>query len=77
MARSCLLDARVLTRLREPAVRRAIEPRAQRSELARAGIGDLEIGYSARSAGQRDRLAQALEAFEWSTARVGSSRRLG
>jgi predicted nucleic acid-binding protein len=63
MALSCLLDTSVLTRLREPAVREAIEPRAQRSELARAGISDLEIGYSARNPAEWDRLAEALKAF--------------
>jgi predicted nucleic acid-binding protein len=64
MALTCLLDTSVLTRLREPAVREAIEPRAERSELARAGITDLEIGYSARTAAEWDRLAEALDAFE-------------
>jgi predicted nucleic acid-binding protein len=64
MALTCLLDTSVLTRLREPGVREAIEPRAERSELARAGITDLEIGYSARSAAEWDRLAEALDAFE-------------
>jgi predicted nucleic acid-binding protein len=64
MALTCLLDTSVLTRLQEPAVREAIEPRAERSELSRAGISDLEIGYSARSAAEWDRLAEALDAFE-------------
>lgn len=64
MALTCLLDTSVLTRLREPGVREAIEPRAERSELACAGITDLEIGYSARSAAEWDRLAEALDAFE-------------
>lgn len=64
MALTSLLDTSVLTRLREPAVREAIEPHAERSELARASISDLEIGYSARSAAEWDRLADALEVFE-------------
>jgi predicted nucleic acid-binding protein len=64
MALSHLLDTSVLTRLREPAIREAIESRAERGELARAGISDLEIGYSARSAAEWDRLAEALQAFE-------------
>jgi predicted nucleic acid-binding protein len=64
MALSHLVDSSVLTRLREPAIRKAIEPRAARGELARAGISDLEIGYSARSAAEWDRLAEALEVFE-------------
>lgn len=64
MALTHLLDTSVLTRLREPAVREAIEPGTQRGELARAGIGDLEIGFSARNAEEWDRLADAVEAFE-------------
>ena len=50
MALTHILDTSVLTRLKRPAIRTAIEPRAQRGELARAGISDLELGYSARSA---------------------------
>jgi hypothetical protein len=64
MALTHLLDSSVLTRLRHAAVREAIEPAAARSELARAGISDLEIGYSARSAAEWDGLAEALGAFE-------------
>jgi predicted nucleic acid-binding protein len=64
MALTHLLDSSVLTRLRHPVVREAIEPMTDRGELARAGISDLEIGYSARSAAEWDRLAQALEVFE-------------
>jgi predicted nucleic acid-binding protein len=64
MALSHLLDTSVLTRLREPAIRKAIESRAERGELARAGISDLEIGYSARGAAEWDRLAEALQTFE-------------
>jgi predicted nucleic acid-binding protein len=41
-----------------------IEPRAQRGELARAGISDLELGYSARNAAEWDQLAEALESFD-------------
>jgi predicted nucleic acid-binding protein len=59
-----LLDSSVLTRLRHRAVREAIESRAERGELGRAGIGDLEIGYSARNATEWDRLEEALRAFE-------------
>ena len=59
-----MLDSSVLTRLGQPAIREAIEPRAERSELARAGISDLEIGYSARNAAEWDRLTEALGAFE-------------
>ncbi len=64
MALTHLVDSSVLTRLRQTAVREAIQPWAERSELARTGISDLEIGYSARNAGEWDRLAEALDAFE-------------
>ncbi len=64
MALTHLVDTSVLTRLRQPAVRAAVEPRATRGELARAGISDLEVGYSARSAREWDRLQDALAVFE-------------
>ena len=64
MALTHLVDSSVLTRLHEPRIMEAIRPRAGRSELARAGISDLEIGYSARSAAEWDQLAEALKAFE-------------
>ncbi len=64
MALTHLLDTSVLTRLREPTVREAIEQRARRGELARAGISDLEVGFSARNAAEWDRLADAVEVFE-------------
>jgi len=59
-----LLDTSVLTRLGRPGVRAEIEPRAELGELARAGISDLEVGYSARSAEEWDQLAEALDLFE-------------
>ncbi len=64
MALTYLLDTSVLTRLREPTVREAIEPRVRLGQLARAGISDLELGFSARNAGEWDRLADAVDAFE-------------
>jgi predicted nucleic acid-binding protein len=64
MALTHLIDTSVLTRLREPAVRAAIEPSVHRGELGRAGISDLEIGFSARNAVEWDRLADAVSAFE-------------
>ncbi len=64
MALTHLVDTSVLTRLGEPAIREAIEPGAQRGELARAGISDLEVGFSARNAAEWDRLADGVEAFE-------------
>jgi len=64
MALTHLVDSSVLTRLRQAAVREAIQPRAERGEIARAGISDLEIGFSARDAAEWDRVAEALAAFE-------------
>jgi predicted nucleic acid-binding protein len=64
MALTHLLDTSVLARLRYATVRAAIEPLAEQGQLARAGISDLEIGYSARSAKEWDKLAEALDAFE-------------
>jgi predicted nucleic acid-binding protein len=59
-----LVDTSVLTRLGQQPIRAAIELGAARGELARAGISDLEVGYSARSAAEWDRLIEALEVFE-------------
>jgi predicted nucleic acid-binding protein len=64
VALSYLVDSSVLTRLAKPAVREAIEPRLSRGELARAGISDLEVGYSARNVDEWDRLSEALDQFE-------------
>jgi predicted nucleic acid-binding protein len=64
MALTHLLDTSVLTRLGNPEIRSAIEPRTQLAQLARAGISDLEIGYSARNDSEWDRLAGALDVFE-------------
>ena len=63
MALTHLVDTSVLTRLDRPAVRERIAPAAEEGRLARAGISDLEMGYSARSAAEWDRLADALAAF--------------
>jgi predicted nucleic acid-binding protein len=64
LALTHLVDTSVLTRLRHTAVRAAIEPRAERGELGRAGISDLEVGYSARSAEEWEQLMEGLDAFE-------------
>ena len=64
MALTHLVDTSVITRLKRPEVRGAIEPGLEAGELARAAISDLEIGYSARNAGEWDHLMEALEAFE-------------
>jgi predicted nucleic acid-binding protein len=64
MALTHLLDTSVLTRLRESSIRETIEPRVEHGQLARAGISDLEIGFSARNAAEWDQLVDAMEAFE-------------
>lgn len=64
MALTHLADTSVLTRLDQQPIRAALEPKAARGELGRAGISDLEIGYSARSVSEWDRLTQALQVFE-------------
>lgn len=64
MALTHLVDTSVLTRLHHEPVRQAIEPLADAGSLARAGITDLEIGYSARSAREWDRAVDALDAFD-------------
>ena len=64
MALTHLIDTSVLTRLDQTPVRAVVEPKAARGELARAGISDLEVGYSARSAAEWDRVIDALQVFE-------------
>jgi len=59
-----LVDTSVLTKLRRQEVRRVVEPLAQTGSLARAGISDLELGFSARSANEWDQISEALGAFE-------------
>lgn len=64
MALTHLVDTSVLTRLGNSAVRAVVEELAAAGRVARAGISDLEIGYSARNAREWDRLQQALESFD-------------
>lgn len=59
-----LVDTSVLTRLGRAEVRAVIEPLAAVGQLGRPRICDLEIGYSARSAKEWDRLSEALGAFD-------------
>ena len=61
MALTHLVDTSVLKRLAIPAVRAVMEPLAESGRLARAGISDLEVGYSARNAREWDRLTGALD----------------
>jgi predicted nucleic acid-binding protein len=53
----------VLTRLGHAAVRAALEPLTAGGQVARAGISDLEVGFSARNLREWNRLATALAAF--------------
>ena len=64
MALTHVVDTSVVTRLRHAEIRAVIEPLAASGQLARAGITDLEIGYSARSASEWDAALDALDAFE-------------
>jgi predicted nucleic acid-binding protein len=59
-----LVDTSVLTRLARPSVRAVVEHIARSGQLARPSICDLEVGYAARNAGERDRLIDALGAFD-------------
>ena len=64
MALTHLVDTSVLTRLANPAVRSALEPLGTSGRIARAGISDLEVGFSARKAAEWDALLLALEVFD-------------
>lgn len=64
MALTHLLDTSVLTRLNQPEVRDAVEALTMAGRAARAGISDLEIGFSARNATEWDQLTSALTAFD-------------
>lgn len=75
MALTHLIDSSVLTRLGRPTIREAIRVMVERGQLARAGISDLEIGYSARTASEWDQLADALDAFELVETTAGHVRR--
>ena len=63
MALTRLDDTSALTRLRHPIVRAALEPLAAGSRVDRAGISDLEVGFSARNLREWTQLAAALAAF--------------
>ena len=63
MALTHLVDTSVLTRLRHSAVRTALEPLTAVGQVARAGISDLEVGFSARNLREWNQLAMALAVF--------------
>lgn len=60
MALTHLLDTSVLTRLSHSSIRDVVEPLTIAGRAARAGITDLEIGFSARNAREWDQLASSL-----------------
>lgn len=63
MALTHVIDTSVLTRLRVPVVNETVRPLASARQLGRAGISDLEIGFSARNAAEWDQLVDALSVF--------------
>jgi predicted nucleic acid-binding protein len=63
MALTHLVDTSVLTRIAQPQVQLALEPLLWSGSIARAGISDLEIGFSARHSAEWDRLAGAINSF--------------
>ena len=75
MALTFLVDTSVIKRLGRAAVREAVEPLAAAGRLGRAAISDLEVGYSARSAREWDRLMGALDAFDPVETSAGHLRR--
>jgi predicted nucleic acid-binding protein len=64
VALTYLLDTSVVKRLVRPQVREMVEPLAAAGELGRPSICDLEVGYSARTTREWDRLLGALDAFD-------------
>ena len=60
MALTHLFDTSVLTRLSRAAVRRAAEPLVVAGRAARAGISDLEIGFSARNIDEWESLGGSI-----------------
>lgn len=60
MALTHLFDTSVLTRLSHDAVRAAAEPLVVAGRAARAGISDLEIGFSARNVDEWEALAASI-----------------
>lgn len=64
MALTHLADTSVLTRLGAATVRDVLEPLVGAACVARAGITDLEVGFSARDATEWDELVAALSVLE-------------
>lgn len=64
MALTALVDTSVLKRLGRAEMREVIEPLAAAGRLGRPSICDLEVGFSARTSDEWDRLVSALDAFD-------------
>jgi predicted nucleic acid-binding protein len=64
MALTALVDTSVLTLLASPEVRGVVAPMATAGQLGRPRICDLEVGYSARTDEEWDRLTAALDVFQ-------------
>lgn len=62
MALTHVLDTSVFTRLRHPGVLTRVDSLVGLGVAGRAGITDLELGASARNAGEWDLLMESLEA---------------
>jgi predicted nucleic acid-binding protein len=58
-----LVDTSVLTRVSTLGVRSVLDQHLSNGTAARAGVSDLEIGYSARNAAEWDRLSDAVGVF--------------
>ncbi len=63
MALTHLVDTSVLTRVNKPEVRAVLEPLLLHHSVARVGISDLEIGFSAHDDEQWLSLQNALQVF--------------
>ena len=77
MALTHLVDTSVLTRLSSDAVRAVVDPLIAAGRAARAGISDLEIGFSAQNVNEWESLASSvgvLSLVETSAAHVRRAR---
>ena len=64
MALTHLIDTSVVARLALAPVRAVIEPLADEGRVGRAGITDLEVGFSSRNAREWDQDMEDLAVFE-------------
>jgi predicted nucleic acid-binding protein len=64
MALTHLVDTSAITRLEVDSVMAVVEPLAQAGRIGRAGITDLEVGFSSRNAREWDRIISDLSIFE-------------